>query len=107
MMINCSTIPSVIDNIVEGFNKIPDQVSSKDRTYGQTIENRRRTMLAADLQSVDSTTSNEFFHLPELRVTTISLFLFCDPRTRKIVAEDAPKMETVKITRMRTLEAEG
>jgi hypothetical protein len=60
-------------------------------------------MLAAGLQSVDTdNSSNEFFHLPELGCDDDITFSVLRSEDSENVAEDAPKMETVKITRMRT-----
>jgi hypothetical protein len=60
-------------------------------------------MLAAGLQSVDTDNSLGSFHLPELGcVTTTSLFCFCGSEAPNCGGRHR-KMETVKITRMRTL----
>jgi hypothetical protein len=93
-------------NLVEGFNKFLTKFLPKDRTYSQTIENKARTMVAVGLQSIGY---RQFYK----RVFSLTGIEMCDDDITYLFlrSEDGEKLwrkmnrkiESVKITRMRTL----
>jgi hypothetical protein len=93
-------------NLVEGFNKFLTKFLPKDRTYSQTIENKARTMVAVGLQSIGY---RQFYK----RVFSLTGIEMCDDDITYLFlrSEDGQKLwrkmnrkiESVKITRMRTL----
>jgi hypothetical protein len=98
----CSNYSISTTQHCQGFNSWPSffqgsHVWTNDRKWGENY------VSGGSCSRLDDNSSNKFFHLPELGcVTTTSLFCLRSEGLRKLWKTHR-KMETVKITRMRTL----